>query len=114
MASRFGDEPYVPIEGFDTLRRNRPLALSRFETRPRDSFQRKTYLYNVQVVTRDRRTGEEIFRQINVTEKDRSNLDDVLNSARDVIMDSPVSAREEFDRVELIGAFRNPYATNVD
>lgn len=114
MSIKFGDEAYKPMRGFAGLRKNVPLAMSRFGTRARSSFQQKSYLYHVQVVTTDKRTGDEIYRTINVTEKQRSPLQDILNAARDVIMDSPVSSREEFSRVELVSAFHNPHATNQE
>lgn len=102
------------MRGFNALRKSSPLSLSRFGTRGKSSFQQKTYLYHVQVVTRDKRTQDEIYRTINVTEKARSSLQDILNAARDVIMSSPVSSREEFDRTELVSAYRNPHATNQE
>lgn len=114
MSIKFGDEAYKPMSGFNRLRKSAPLALSRFGNRTRSSFQRKTFLYHVQVVTTDKRTGEEIFRTINVAERERSPLNDILNSARDVIMDSPVSSREEFSRVELVSAYHNPHASNTE
>ena len=112
--SRFGDVPYAPLEGQDRIPRSRTLRQALFENRKRGSFQQKKYLYQIQVVTRVKGTDEEIFRMINVTERERSPLGEVEGAARDVIMDSPVSSREDFVRTELVGAFYHAGAPNID
>lgn len=114
MSDRFGDKQYPRYPGQARLSRDTRLAMAHFQRRPADSFQQKKYLYQIQVVTRDKRSGNEIFRMINVSERERSTLGSIEGAARDVIMESSVSAREDFVRTELVGAFFHPSAPNVD
>lgn len=96
-------QPKPRVRGLD-VRRMVPLsAHTRIATvRSKDT----PYHYVVQVRTRNRRTGEDVFRTITVAEPERARIDSVLDKAADAVMESPVARREDIVSTRLIDAQR--------
>lgn len=95
-----------PVSSVRLLALNRPVPLRAFSNIKTVYDRTKPFQYIVQVHTRHKRTGEDIFRQITVTESERGNLDEILQDASDAIVNSPVAAREEYVGAEIIKAQR--------
>ncbi|HEY6019219.1 MAG TPA: hypothetical protein VIY48_04750 [Candidatus Paceibacterota bacterium] len=95
-----------PVSSVRSLALSRPVPLRAFSTIKTVYDRTKPFQYIVQVQTRHKRTGEDIFRQITVTESERGNLEGILQDASDAIVNSPIASREEFVGAEIIRAQR--------
>lgn len=101
-----GDPRFRPMAGWKSLIKSRPLALNRFRKLNFISAKDRPFQYRVQVTTIDRRSQKPIYRTITISDDERRPISDVLQSAADAIMESPIAAREQFGQAEILSAAR--------
>lgn len=94
------------MAGFRQMTRSRPVPQRLHKPMAHIREKETPYHYTVQVVTRHKRTNDLIYRQIVIRDDHAPTLDELLTDAADIIMDSPTSKGEAFERAELLGARR--------